>query len=158
MLLVTPVFQSSRSAELQRRCSFPFGSLRLPRGPLGGFATSRPPLAAVAARGAEDNINDDDVAACDVILELQCLFLISLLLRATDTLCSAIRDLETYLYSPLRGNILGRTFMCVCAWARCRALTRPGGRAFLSDFSAGTGEIVSEQVSHNFVGTVYKHF
>ena len=25
--------------------------------PLGGFATSRTPLAAVAARGAEDNIN-----------------------------------------------------------------------------------------------------
>ena len=32
-------------------------SLRLPRVPLGGFATSRTPLAAVAARGAEDNIN-----------------------------------------------------------------------------------------------------
>ena len=58
--LVTPAFQSSRSAELQRRCSFPFGSLRLPRVPLGGFATSRSPLAAVAARGAEDNINDND--------------------------------------------------------------------------------------------------
>ena len=27
--------------------------------PLGGFATSRPPLATVAARGAVDNINDD---------------------------------------------------------------------------------------------------
>jgi hypothetical protein len=27
--------------------------------PLGGFATSRTPLEAVAARGAEDNINDD---------------------------------------------------------------------------------------------------
>ena len=40
--------------------SFPFGSLRLPRMPLGGFATSRSPLAAVAARGAEDNINDND--------------------------------------------------------------------------------------------------
>ena len=104
---------------------------------LGGFATSRSPLAAVAARGAEDNINDDDVAACDVILELQCLSLASLLLRATDTPCSAIRDLETFLYSPLRGNILGR--------------------AFLSHFSAGTGEIVSEQVGHNFVGTIYKH-
>ena len=55
--LVTPAFQSNGSAELQRRCSFPFGSLRLPRVPLGGFATSRSPLAAVAARGAEDNIN-----------------------------------------------------------------------------------------------------
>ena len=40
--------------------SFPFGSLRLPQMPLGGFATSRSPLAAVAARGAEDNINDND--------------------------------------------------------------------------------------------------
>ena len=40
--------------------SFPFGSLRLPRVPLGGYATSRSPLAAVAARGAEDNINDND--------------------------------------------------------------------------------------------------
>ena len=39
---------------------FPFGSLRLPRVPLGGFATLRSPLAAVAARGAEDNINDND--------------------------------------------------------------------------------------------------
>ena len=56
--LVTPAFQSNGSAELQRRCSFPFGSLRLPRVPLGGFATSRPPLAAIAARGAMDNIND----------------------------------------------------------------------------------------------------
>ena len=40
--------------------SFPFGSLRLPRMPLGGFATSRTPLAAVAARGAKGNINDND--------------------------------------------------------------------------------------------------
>ena len=56
--LVTPAFQSNGSAELQRRCSFPFGSLRLPRVPLGGFATSRSPRAAVAARGAMDNIND----------------------------------------------------------------------------------------------------
>ena len=64
MLLVTPAFQSNDSAEIQRRCSFPFGSLRLPRVPLGGFATSRSPLAAVAARGAEDNINvsEDDLA------------------------------------------------------------------------------------------------
>ena len=40
--------------------SFPFGSLRLPRVPLGGFAPSRSPLAAFAARGAVDNINDND--------------------------------------------------------------------------------------------------
>lgn len=55
---MTPAFQSNGSAEIQRRCSFPFGSLRLPRVPLGGFATSLSPLAAVAARGATDNIND----------------------------------------------------------------------------------------------------
>ena len=69
MPLVTPAFQSNGSAELQRRCSFPFGSLRLPRVPLGGFATSRTPLAAVAARGAQDNnINDS-------IRDLVCVFL-----------------------------------------------------------------------------------
>ena len=93
--------------------------------PLGGFATSRTPLAAVAARGAEDNINDVGVASTDVILELQCLCLISLLLRTTDTLSLAIRDLETFVYSPLRGNILGRASLCVGAWALYRALVRP---------------------------------
>ena len=67
--LVTPAFQSNGSAELQRRCPFPFGSLRLPWVPLGGFATSRTPLAAVAARGAVDNINNSVVAsACCVFL------------------------------------------------------------------------------------------
>ena len=96
MPLVTPAFQSNGSAELQRRCSFPFGSLRLPRVPLGGFATSRSPLAAVAARGAEDNINDDVVDGVGVILKLQCLCILSLLLRATDTLSLTIRDLETF--------------------------------------------------------------
>ena len=59
--LVTPAFQLNGSAELQHRCSFPFGSLRLPRVPLGGSATSRTPLAAVAARGAEENISDSVV-------------------------------------------------------------------------------------------------
>ena len=125
--------------------------------PLGGFATSRSPLAAVAARGAVDNINDDVGGYVSMILKRQRLCVISLLLRATDTLSLAIRDLETFYYSPLRGNILGRTFLCVGAWALYRALDRPEGRASLSDFSAGTGEIVSEQVCHNFVGTVYKH-
>ena len=66
--LVTPAFQSTDSAELQRRCSFPFGSLRLPRVPLGGIATSRSPLAAVAARGAVDNINVSDDDPADVSL------------------------------------------------------------------------------------------
>ena len=70
MLLKTPAFQFSGSAELQRRCSFPFGSLRLPRVPLGGSATSRSPLAAAAARGAVDNINVDGATYADVILVL----------------------------------------------------------------------------------------
>ena len=91
--------------------------------PLGDSATSRSPLAAVAARGAVDNINDSSVAVMDVILELKCLYLVSLLLRATDTLCPAIRDLDTFLYSPLRGNILGH----MGAWAIYRALVRPEG-------------------------------
>ena len=125
--------------------------------PLGGFATSRLPLAAVAARGAVDKTNDDVGGYVSVILKRQRLCIISLLLRATDTLPLAIRDLETFYYSPLRGNILGRAFLCVGAWALYRALDRPESRASLSDFSAGTGEIVSEQVCHNFVGTVYKH-
>ena len=125
--------------------------------PLGGYATSRSPLAAVAARGAVDNINDDVGGYISVILKRQRLCIISLLLRANDTPSLAIRDLETFYYSPLRGNILGRTFLCVGAWALYRALDRPEGCASLSDFSAGTGEIVSEQVCHNFVGTVYKH-
>lgn len=68
--LVTPAFQSNGSAELQRRYSFPFGSLRLPQVPLGGFATSRSPQAAVAARGAANNINDDVDASAAVVLEL----------------------------------------------------------------------------------------
>ena len=80
--LVTPAFQSSRSAELQRRCSFPFGSLRLPRVPLGGFATSRTPLAAVAARGAEDNINDD-VENVDKVLLVSGIFIEKCCLGAT---------------------------------------------------------------------------
>ena len=60
MQIKTLAFQSGHSAELQRRWSLPFGSLRLPRVPLGGFATSRSPLAAVAARGADDNISDSE--------------------------------------------------------------------------------------------------
>ena len=81
--LVTPAFQSNGSAELQRRCSFPFGSLRLPRVPLGGFATSRTPLAAVAARGAVDNINDDAVENVDKVLRMSGIFLEKCCLGAT---------------------------------------------------------------------------
>ena len=102
--------------------------------PLGGFATSRLPLAAVAARGAEDNINDDVVDGVGVILKLQCLCILSLLLRATDTLPLAIRDLETFYYSPLRGNILGRTSLSGSARALYRALVRPEGCAFFSEY------------------------
>ena len=49
--------------------SFPFGSLRLPRVPLGGSATSRSPLAAVAARGAVDNINDSYNVPVHILLQ-----------------------------------------------------------------------------------------
>ena len=125
--------------------------------PLGGFATSRTPLAAIAARGAEDNINDVGVASTDVILELQCLCVFSLLLYAIDTLCFAIQDLETFLYSPLRGNILGRASLCGSAWALYRALVRPEGRASLSDFSAGTEDLAPGRAWHKVSGTVYKH-
>ena len=92
MPLVTPAFQSNGScAEIQRRCSFPFGSLRLPRVPLGGFATSRSPLAAVAARGAVNNINDNSVSdLVGVFLKCQRMFLFSLLLRVVDTISLAI--------------------------------------------------------------------
>ena len=102
--------------------------------PLGGFATSRSPLAAVAARGAEDNINDELVGDVGVILEPQCMCLLSLLLRATYTLPLAIRDLETFYYSPLRGNILGRTSLSGSARALYRALVRPEGSAFFSEY------------------------
>ena len=92
-----------------------------------------------------------------MILELQCLCLISLLLRATDTISLAIRDLETFVYSPLRGNILGRASLCVGAWALYRALVRPEGRASLSDFSAGTVDLAPGRAWHKVSGTVYKH-
>ena len=58
--------------------------------PLGGFATSRSPLAAVAARGAVDNTNDDVGGYVSVILKRQRLCIISLLLHTTDTLSLAI--------------------------------------------------------------------
>ena len=125
--------------------------------PLGGYATSRSPLAAVAARGAVDNINDDVVEGVGVILKLQCLCVLSLLLRATDTLSLTIRDLETFVYSPLRGNILGRASLCLGAWALYRALVRPEGRASLSDFSAGTEDLAPGRAWHKVSGTVYKH-
>ena len=48
--------------------------------------------------------------------------------------CYAIRDLETFPYSPLRGNILGCASLCVGAWALYRALVRPEGHAFLSEY------------------------
>ena len=102
--------------------------------PLGGYATSRPPLAAVAARGAEDNINDDVGGYVSVILKRQRLCIISLLLRANDTPSLAIRDLEIFYYSPLRGNILGRTSLSGSARALYRALVRPEGSAFFSEY------------------------
>ena len=88
--LVTPAFQFSGSAELQRRCSFPFGSLRLPRVPLGGFATSRTPLAAVAARGAVDNINVSDRSLATYFFQCQRLLLCLPILCIIDTIFLAI--------------------------------------------------------------------
>ena len=38
------------------------------------------------------------------------------------------------MFSPLRGNILGRASLCVGARALYRALVRPDGRAFLSEY------------------------
>ena len=102
--------------------------------PLGGFATSRSPLAAVAARGAVYKTNDDVDGGVGVILKLQCLCILSLLLRVTDTLSLTIRDLETFYYSPLRGNILGRTSLSGSARALYRALVRPEGSAFFSEY------------------------
>ena len=125
--------------------------------PLSGFATSRSPLAAVAARGAVDNINEDVGGYVSVILKRQRLCIISQLLRANDTPSLAIRDLETFYYSPLRGNILGRASLSVCAWALYRALVRPEGRASLSDFSAGTEDLAPGRAWHKVSGTVYKH-
>ena len=57
-------------------------SLRLPRVPLGGSATSRTPLAAVAARGAEDSINDD-VENVDKVLLVSGIFRENCCLGAT---------------------------------------------------------------------------
>ena len=102
--------------------------------PLGGYATSRSPLASVAARGAVDNINDDVGGYVSVILKRQRLCVLSQLLRATDTLSLTIRDLETFYYSPLRGNILGRTSLSGSAKALYRALVRPEGRASFSQY------------------------
>ena len=125
--------------------------------PLGGFATSRTPLAAVAARGAVDNINDSDVDLVDSFLVCELFSFYSLLLYTRTSISLAIRDLETFLYSPLRGNILGRAFLCGSAWALYRALVRPEGRASLSDFSAGTEDLAPGRAWHKVSGTVYKH-
>jgi len=62
------------------------------------------------------------------------LLLYSSLLYTDNSLSLAIRDLETSYYSPLRGNILGRASLCVSARALYRALVRPEGRAFLSEY------------------------
>ena len=83
--------------------------------------------------------------------------ILSLLLYAIDILCSAIRDLETFYYSPLRGNILGRASLGVGAWGHYRALVPLEGHAFLSDFSAGTEHLAPGRAWHKVSGTVYKH-
>ena len=56
------------------------------------------------------------------------------------------RILIPIIFIPRFAEIWGRTSLCGSARALYRALDRPEGRASLSDFSAGTGEIVSEQV------------
>ena len=59
----------------------------------------------------------------------------SLSLLCTSAIgCSAIEDLETFLYSPLRGNILGRASLSVGAWALYRALVRPEACASFSQY------------------------
>ena len=61
---------------------FPSGACGSQRVPFGGFATSRSPLAAVAARGAEDNINDD-VENVDKVLLVSGIFIEKCCLGAT---------------------------------------------------------------------------
>ena len=74
--------------------------------PLGGFATSRPPLAAVAARGAVDNINGSPGAYATILSQCQRMFVSLPLLCIGATLSCAIEDFETNgFYSPLRGNM-----------------------------------------------------
>ena len=118
MQIKTLAFQSGHSAELQRRWSLPFGSLRLPRVPLGGFATSRSPLAAVAAplvmagltchliaSGAVVNINDSVAVLLNILPEYR-LFALYPLLHTDTNGCSTIQDFDTpHFYSPLRGNM-----------------------------------------------------
>ena len=69
---------------------------------------------------------------------------------------TAIEDFETdHFYSPLRGNM----GFYVLEW-HCKgslSSTRSPRRSCVLQSIRGTGEIVSEQVCHNFVGTVYKH-
>ena len=62
------------------------------------------------------------------------MFLFSLLLRVVDIISLAIWDFDTHLFPPLRGNILSRASLCVSARALYRALVRPEGRAFLSEY------------------------
>ena len=74
--------------------------------PLGGFATSRSPLAAVAARGAVDNINGSHGAYATILSQCQRMFVSVPLLFIGKSSITAIEDFETdYFYSPLRGNM-----------------------------------------------------
>ena len=57
------------------------------------------------------------------------------LLRIDTIACLSIEGFETdHFYSPLRGNILGRTFLSGSARALYRALVRPEGSAFFSEY------------------------
>ena len=61
--------------------------------------------------------------------------MLSLLLCYTNTVSTSIEDYDTHhFYSPLRENILGRTFLYGSARALYRALVRPEGSAFISQY------------------------
>ena len=69
---------------------------------------------------------------------------------------TAIEDFETdHFYSPLRGNMGSYVLVWQCKGSL--SSTRSPRRECVLQSVRGTGEIVSEQVCHNFVGTVYKH-
>ena len=74
--------------------------------PLGGFATSRSPLAAVAARGAVDNINCGHVTYATISSQCSRMSVSVSLLCIGKSSVTAIEDFETdHFYSPLRGNM-----------------------------------------------------
>ena len=111
--------------------------------PLGGFATSRSPLAAVAACGAVDNINGSHVAYATILSQCQRMFVSVPLLCIGKSSITAIEDFETgYFYSPLRGNMGAYVLEWQCKGSL--SSTRSPGRSCVLQSIRGTGEIVSE--------------